>query len=140
MPCHRLTIDYVAAAAAMQSLTKFYDGQNVAIGGAIVSSTKELDEKMRLYSNINGNLMGPQTAFYMLQAIKVYCHHYENTYTSNVVRHMWGASRTPLRFVFCWQTLGLRFEKQCRTAQRIAEMLEKHPKVCCCCVFALPIS
>ncbi len=35
---------------------------------------------------------------------------------------------------FCSQTLRLRFEKQCKTAQRIAEMLEKHPKVCCCCV------
>eukprot|EP01084_Bolivina_argentea_P219409 372135_1 len=80
----------------VQSLTKFYDGQNVAIGGAIASSTKELNEQMRLYSNINGNLMVPQTAFYILQAVK---------------------------------TMRLRFQKQCQTAQHIAEMLEKHPKV-----------
>ncbi len=64
------------AAAAVQSLTKFYDGQNVAVGGAIITATKELDEKMRLFSNVNGNIMGPQTAFYILQAIKVHYHNF----------------------------------------------------------------
>ncbi len=66
----------------MQSLTKFYDGQNVAVGGAIVSATKELDENMRLFSNVNGNILGPQNAFYILQAVKV---HFENLYTTNGV-------------------------------------------------------
>lgn len=40
-----------------QSLTKFYDGHNVTVGGAIASSTKELNDKMHFYSNIHGNIL-----------------------------------------------------------------------------------
>ncbi len=99
-----LTIDDIVTAAAsdtVQSLTKFYDGQNVAVGGAIVSSTKEMDEKMRLFATINGNIMAPQTAFYILQAIKVYIIAvFKMSSTTNIVRHMRVAhTHTAL---YCW--------------------------------------
>eukprot|EP00612_Vaucheria_litorea_P003756 CAMPEP_0171459906 /NCGR_PEP_ID=MMETSP0945-20130129/4990_1 /TAXON_ID=109269 /ORGANISM="Vaucheria litorea, Strain CCMP2940" /LENGTH=385 /DNA_ID=CAMNT_0011985993 /DNA_START=61 /DNA_END=1218 /DNA_ORIENTATION=- len=54
----------------IQSLTKFYDGHNQTVGGAIISATKELDEKMHFYQNIHGNILSPQCAFYILQSIK----------------------------------------------------------------------
>ncbi|CAM9694101.1 unnamed protein product, partial [Hapterophycus canaliculatus] len=79
-----------------QSLTKFYDGHNVTVGGAIASATKEINDKVHFYSNIHGNILSPQAAFYILQHSK---------------------------------TMALRFRQQCKTAQAVAEMLEKHEKV-----------
>lgn len=40
-----------------QSLTKFYDGHNVTVGGAVASATKEINEKIHFYSNIHGNIL-----------------------------------------------------------------------------------
>lgn len=40
-----------------QSLTKFYDGHNMTVGGAVASATKEIDSKIRFYSNIHGNIL-----------------------------------------------------------------------------------
>lgn len=40
-----------------QSLTKFYDGHNVTVGGAIASATKEINDKIHFYSNIHGNIL-----------------------------------------------------------------------------------
>ena len=40
-----------------QSLTKFYDGHNVTLGGAVASATKELDERLHYYCNIHGKII-----------------------------------------------------------------------------------
>merc|ERR1711977_549438 len=54
----------------VQSTTKFYDGHNITVGGAIVSSTKELDDRVHFVQNMHGNIMSPQVAFYQLQTSK----------------------------------------------------------------------
>lgn len=54
----------------IQSLTKYYDGLNIGVGGALVSSTKELYERTKLIQNMHGNIMAPMTAFMMLQSMK----------------------------------------------------------------------
>ncbi|CAN0155286.1 unnamed protein product [Ascophyllum nodosum] len=86
----------LGADMSLQSLTKFYDGHHVTIGGAVASATKEIDDRLHFYCNILGNLISPQSAFYILQHSK---------------------------------TMSLRFRQQCKTAQAVAEMLEKHHKV-----------
>ncbi|CAN0155222.1 unnamed protein product [Ascophyllum nodosum] len=86
----------LGADMTLQSLTKFYDGHNVTVGGAVASATKEINDRLHFYCNIHGNLISPQAAFYILQHSK---------------------------------TMSLRFRQQCKTAQAVAEMLEKHDKV-----------
>ncbi|CAM9305571.1 unnamed protein product [Chrysoparadoxa australica] len=78
------------------SLTKFYDGHNVTVGGAVASATQDWADKIKFFQNVLGNIISPPCAFYILQNVK---------------------------------TMGLRFSQQCATAQAVAEMLEKHPKV-----------
>eukprot|EP00903_Cladosiphon_okamuranus_P020046 g18413.t1 len=60
----------LGADMALQSLTKFYDGHNATIGGAVASATKEINDKIHFYSNIHGNILSPQAAFYVLQHSK----------------------------------------------------------------------
>jgi cystathionine gamma-lyase len=52
------------------STTKFVDGHNMTVGGALVAATKELSDKLRFTQNILGNNMSPQIAFYQLQTVK----------------------------------------------------------------------
>lgn len=80
----------------LQSTTKYYDGHNMTVGGAVICKTAELDAQIHFHQNILGNIMAPQTAFLQLQTSK---------------------------------TMQLRITQQSHTAQRIAEFLEKHPKV-----------
>mmetsp|Transcript_5506 Transcript_5506/g.8529 ORF Transcript_5506/g.8529 Transcript_5506/m.8529 type:complete len:409 (-) Transcript_5506:2323-3549(-) len=54
----------------IQSLTKFYDGHNLTTGGAVISKTKELDDRIHFMQNMHGNIMAPQTAFTVLQTLK----------------------------------------------------------------------
>merc|ERR1712176_1278332 len=54
----------------IQSLTKYYDGMNVTVGGALISATPELHERSKLVQNMHGNIMSPMTAFLMLQSMK----------------------------------------------------------------------
>eukprot|EP00906_Rhabdomonas_costata_P003797 RCo005738 len=94
-PCIMRPLD-LGADMTLQSTTKYYDGHNMTVGGAVASATKELDEKLHFFQNIHGNVMTPQVAFLCLQTCK---------------------------------TMGLRVQQQCKNAQMVAEMLEKHPKV-----------
>jgi len=80
----------------VQSLTKFYDGHNMTVGGAVISRTAELDERIHFMQNMHGNIMSPNVAFLVLQTSK---------------------------------TMKLRIEHQSKSAQKVAEFLEKHPKV-----------
>lgn len=52
------------------STTKFVDGHNMTVGGALVTKRKDLDEKMRLTQNILGNAMSPFVAYMQLQTVK----------------------------------------------------------------------
>ena len=54
----------------LTSTTKFVDGHNMTVGGALIAATKELDDKLRFTQNILGNNMSPQIAFYQLQTVK----------------------------------------------------------------------
>jgi cystathionine beta-lyase/cystathionine gamma-synthase len=54
----------------IQSTTKYYDGHNMSVGGAVASATKELDETVHFYQNMHGNIMSPQVAFNTAQTVK----------------------------------------------------------------------
>uniref|UniRef100_A0A7S2XKK8 plant cystathionine gamma-synthase n=1 Tax=Attheya septentrionalis TaxID=420275 RepID=A0A7S2XKK8_9STRA len=54
----------------IQSLTKYYDGHNVGLGGALIAKTPELYERIKLIQNMHGNIMAPLTAFMILQSMK----------------------------------------------------------------------
>lgn len=54
----------------IQSLTKYYDGHNMGLGGALIASTPELHERIKLVQNMQGNIMSPMTAYLMLQTMK----------------------------------------------------------------------
>merc|ERR1712203_644406 len=78
----------------IQSLTKVYEGHNMFTGGAVISATKELADKVKWVQNVHGNIINPFAAFMILQTSK---------------------------------TMALRVRQQSKTAQAIAEFLEKHP-------------
>lgn len=54
----------------IQSLTKYYEGHNMFTGGAVISKTKELHEKVKWVQNVHGNIMNPFAAFMVLQTSK----------------------------------------------------------------------
>merc|ERR1711924_136292 len=54
----------------IQSLTKFYDGHNMGVGGAVISKTEEHHNRMLYVRNMHGNIMAPQVAFTILQTMK----------------------------------------------------------------------
>ncbi len=54
----------------IQSTTKFYDGHNITVGGAVIARTPELHAAVKHMQNVHGNIMAPQTAFYTLQTAK----------------------------------------------------------------------
>merc|ERR1712066_937811 len=80
----------------IQSLTKYYEGHDMMTGGAVISKSQELADKVKWVQNVHGNIMSPFAAFIILQTSK---------------------------------TMALRLRQQSKTAQAIAEYLEKHPKV-----------
>jgi len=54
----------------IQSLTKYYDGHNMGVGGALVASTPELYERIKLVQNMHGTIMSPMVAYMTLQTMK----------------------------------------------------------------------
>lgn len=60
----------LGADMSVHSTTKYFDGHNATVGGAVVSATAELDEKIRFILNATGSIMSPQVAFLTLQGIK----------------------------------------------------------------------
>ena len=60
----------LGADMTIQSLTKYYDGHNMTVGGAVASATKELDERIHFVQNMLGNIMSAQNAFTVLQTSK----------------------------------------------------------------------
>eukprot|EP01134_Creolimax_fragrantissima_P008298 CFRG8298T1 len=55
---------------ALHSTTKYYDGHNMTVGGVVACATAELDEKIKFFQNMHGNIMSPMVAFLTLQAAK----------------------------------------------------------------------
>ena len=54
----------------IQSTTKYYDGHNITVGGAVIAATPELHAQIKHFQNVHGNIMSPQNAFYTLQTAK----------------------------------------------------------------------
>lgn len=62
-------IDY-GVDIVIQSTTKYYDGHNMTVGGAIIAKDKILNDRMHFVSNMHGNIMTPFNAFLTLQTAK----------------------------------------------------------------------
>jgi cystathionine beta-lyase/cystathionine gamma-synthase len=54
----------------VQSLTKYYDGHNMTVGGAVVTRTTELLDQIQFSLNMHGNAMSPNTSFLIMQTMK----------------------------------------------------------------------
>jgi len=60
----------LGADLSIHSTTKYFDGHNATVGGAVVACNNELDEKVRFVQNATGSIMSPQVAFLTLQGVK----------------------------------------------------------------------
>ena len=60
----------LGADLSVQSTTKYLDGHNATVGGAVISRSVELDEKLRFVQNTTGSIMSPQVAWLTLQGCK----------------------------------------------------------------------
>lgn len=60
----------LGADLVVHSTTKYFDGHNATVGGAVVAATEELDEAVRFVQNATGSIMSPQVAFLTLQGTK----------------------------------------------------------------------
>ena len=55
---------------AVHSTTKYFDGHNATVGGAVVSRTTEQDGAVRFIQNATGTIVSPQVAWLTLQGCK----------------------------------------------------------------------
>lgn len=60
----------LGADLVVHSTTKYFDGHNATIGGAVVTRTSEQDEALRFVQNASGIIMSPQVAWLTLQGSK----------------------------------------------------------------------
>jgi cystathionine gamma-lyase len=60
----------LGADLVVYSTTKYFDGHNATVGGAVVAGTPEHDEQLRFVQNATGAIMSPQVAFLTLQGCK----------------------------------------------------------------------
>ena len=60
----------LGADLVMHSTTKYFDGHNATVGGAVIARTSELDETIRFIQNASGVIMSPQVAWLTLQGSK----------------------------------------------------------------------
>jgi cystathionine beta-lyase/cystathionine gamma-synthase len=60
----------LGADLVVHSTTKYFDGHNATVGGAIVARTPEHDEALRFVLNATGTIMSPQVAWLTLQGCK----------------------------------------------------------------------
>jgi cystathionine beta-lyase/cystathionine gamma-synthase len=54
----------------VHSTTKYFDGHNATVGGAVVSKTSELQDRIKFIQNSTGTTMSPQVAWLTLQGTK----------------------------------------------------------------------
>lgn len=60
----------LGADLALHSTTKYLDGHNATVGGAVVAASEELDERLRFMQKAAGTIMSPQVAWLTLQGTK----------------------------------------------------------------------
>ncbi len=60
----------LGADIVIHSTTKYFDGHNATVGGAVVADSADLDEKIRFIQNATGVIMSPLVAFLTLQGCK----------------------------------------------------------------------
>ncbi len=60
----------MGADMSIHSTTKYMDGHNATVGGAVISATAEHDEAVRFIQNSTGSIMSPQVAWLTLQGCK----------------------------------------------------------------------
>jgi cystathionine beta-lyase/cystathionine gamma-synthase len=68
-PYYQRPLD-LGANASIHSTTKYFDGHNATVGGAVVTDTSELDGKVRYVQNAAGVIMSPWVAWLTLQGTK----------------------------------------------------------------------
>ena len=68
-PYYQKALD-LGADMSVHSTTKFFDGHNATVGGAIVSASEAVHEKIAYVRNATGSIMSPQVAFLTLQGVK----------------------------------------------------------------------
>ncbi len=86
----------LGADLVLHSTTKYLNGHSDVIGGAVLTDSKELHEKLKFFQNAVGAIPGPQDCYLVIRGLK---------------------------------TLGLRVERHCATARRIARHLAEHDAV-----------
>jgi cystathionine beta-lyase/cystathionine gamma-synthase len=60
----------MGADLSVHSTTKYFDGHNSTVGGAVISATQELDDAVKFVQNTTGSIMSPQVAFLTMQGCK----------------------------------------------------------------------
>ena len=68
-PYYQLPLE-LGADLAIHSTTKYMDGHNATVGGAVISKTMEHADAVRFIQNSTGSIMSPQVAWLTLQGIK----------------------------------------------------------------------
>ena len=86
----------LGADAVIHSTTKYLGGHSDVVGGAVVTASPELGERVAFSQNATGAVAGPFDAWLTLRGIK---------------------------------TLGVRMDRHCQNAARVADMLTAHPAV-----------
>jgi len=60
----------LGADISIHSTTKYFDGHNATVGGAVICRTQEHDDAMRFMQKTSGTIMSPQVAWLTLQGVK----------------------------------------------------------------------
>ena len=60
----------LGADISIHSTTKYFDGHNATVGGAVVTDSAELDKRVRYHMNAGGMIMSPWVAWLTLQGCK----------------------------------------------------------------------
>ena len=60
----------LGADLSLHSTTKYFDGHNATVGGAVIAKSAEHDEKLRYVQNTTGSIMSPMVAWLTLQGTK----------------------------------------------------------------------
>ena len=68
-PYYQLPFE-LGADISVHSTTKYMDGHNATVGGAVVSKSEEHAEAVRFIQNSTGSIMSPQVAWLTLQGCK----------------------------------------------------------------------
>ena len=120
-------IDY-GATLVIHSTTKFLSGTGTSMGGAIVDSGK--------FDWTTGgkfpSLAGPEPAYHGLNFFETFGDMAYTFHSHAVGLRDLGPSQAPMNAwltMLGMETLGLRMERHCANAQKVAEWLEKHPAV-----------